>query len=109
MALWAKVCLLDGEPLQQVKSVYDTKFFPIEFRHYFADIIESEDWDAINPDDQAHFQMAKCKFSNFFSLNNTIQVKFCNVIPLSLSLEFFNIGYCGLNCNVNPLGCILVE
>jgi predicted alternative tryptophan synthase beta-subunit len=30
--------------------LYDSKFFPIEFRHYFADLIEMPEWDAINPD-----------------------------------------------------------
>lgn len=62
-SLWAKVCLLDGEPLQQVKSVYDPRFFPIEFRHYFATLIESEQWNEINPDNPLHYPEAKGDFS----------------------------------------------
>ena len=57
--LWNQVCRLEGEPLQQVKSVYDPKFFPIEFRHYFAEMIESEDWPNLNPDNLNHIPQAK--------------------------------------------------
>ena len=58
-SIWNRVCQLEGEHLTTVKMVYDQKTFPIEFRHYFADMIESEDWASINPDSQADFPKAK--------------------------------------------------
>ena len=33
------------------QSLYDTNF-PIEFRHYFAEIIERQPWDQIDPDQE---------------------------------------------------------
>jgi len=58
-SIWHRVCQLEGEHLQAVKAVYDQKLFPIEFRHYFATIIESEDWNTINPDNHNDFARAK--------------------------------------------------
>ncbi|XP_039268530.1 signal transducer and activator of transcription 5B-like isoform X2 [Styela clava] len=49
MSLWAKVRELEGEALQQIQSLYGINF-PIEFRHYFADLIESRRWDQLDPD-----------------------------------------------------------
>ena len=49
-SIWQRVCQLEGEHLQTVKSVYDPKLFPIEFRHYFATMIENEDWRSISPE-----------------------------------------------------------
>jgi len=49
-SLWAQVCRLDTESMHKIRVMYDSRFFPIEFRHYFADLIEMPEWDAINPD-----------------------------------------------------------
>ena len=56
--IWSRVCQLEGEPLQHVKGVYD-KSFPIEFRHYFATLIENEDWASLSPDNPNHIPRAK--------------------------------------------------
>ena len=64
MLLWTQVCKLEGEPLEQVKSVYDPKYFPIEFRHYFAAMIEAEDWQNINPDNPRYLSSAKGKIKS---------------------------------------------
>ena len=57
--LWNEVCQLEGDPLNQIKSVYDARTFPIEFRHYFCQIIEDERWDQIDPDDPHHERAAR--------------------------------------------------
>lgn len=43
MSLWARVRELEGEALQQIQNLYGPNF-PIEFRHYCADLIESRCW-----------------------------------------------------------------
>ena len=43
MSLWAKVRELEGDALRQIQSLYGPNF-PIQFRHYFADIIERQMW-----------------------------------------------------------------
>ena len=43
MSLWAKVRELEGDSLRQIQNLYGPNF-PIEFRHYFADIIERQSW-----------------------------------------------------------------
>ena len=60
--LWNEVCQLEGDPLNQIKSVYDARTFPIEFRHYFCQIIEHERWDQIDPDDPHHERAARGKY-----------------------------------------------
>ena len=69
-SIWHRVCQLEGEHLQTVKAVYDQKLFPIEFRHYFASMIESEDWNSINPDN--HNDFTKAKGSKFKIMINTM-------------------------------------
>jgi len=49
ISLWSRVRELEGDALRQIQSLYDTNF-PIEFRHYFAEIIERQPWDQIDPD-----------------------------------------------------------
>ncbi|CAK8679379.1 signal transducer and activator of transcription 5B-like isoform X2 [Clavelina lepadiformis] len=49
MSLWAKVRELEGDSLRQIQNLYGPHF-PIEFRHYFADIIERQNWDQLDPD-----------------------------------------------------------
>uniref|UniRef100_H2ZMV4 Signal transducer and activator of transcription n=1 Tax=Ciona savignyi TaxID=51511 RepID=H2ZMV4_CIOSA len=49
MSLWAKVRELEGDSLRQIQNLYGQNF-PIEFRHYFADIIERQQWDQLDPD-----------------------------------------------------------
>nr|CAB3266641.1 STAT-b protein [Phallusia mammillata] len=49
MSLWAKVRELEGDSLRQIQNLYGPNF-PIEFRHYFADIIERQSWDQLDPD-----------------------------------------------------------
>ncbi|XP_078482928.1 STAT-b protein isoform X2 [Ciona intestinalis] len=49
MSLWAKVRELEGDSLRQIQNLYGPNF-PIEFRHYFADIIERQQWDQLDPD-----------------------------------------------------------
>ena len=51
VSLWSRVRELEGEALRQIQSLYDTNF-PIEFRHYFAEIIERQPWDQIEPDQE---------------------------------------------------------
>lgn len=43
MALWAKAQQLQGDALQQVRSVYG-EHFPIEVRHFLAAWIEEKMW-----------------------------------------------------------------
>ena len=58
MSLWCKVReLQDGEALRQIQQLYDANF-PIEFRHFFAEIIEKQNWDSLDPDNQAHSELA---------------------------------------------------
>ena len=60
--VWLKICVHQTSlclPPLRVQAVYDQKLFPIEFRHYFATIIESEDWNTINPDNHNDFARAK--------------------------------------------------
>lgn len=51
VSLWSRVRELEGDALRQIQSLYDTNF-PIEFRHYFAEIIERQPWDQIEPDQE---------------------------------------------------------
>ena len=43
MALWEKVRELGGDSLRQIQSLYGPNF-PIQFRHYFASLIERQAW-----------------------------------------------------------------
>lgn len=43
MSLWGQVRELEGDALQQIQNLYGPNF-PIEFRHYFAELIESRRW-----------------------------------------------------------------
>jgi len=49
MALWEKVRELGGDSLRQIQSLYGPNF-PIQFRHYFASLIERQAWNQIDPD-----------------------------------------------------------
>ena len=75
--IWSRVCQLEGEPLQHVKGVYD-KSFPIEFRHYFATLIENEDWATLSPDNPNHIPRAKGKIYELFSESITITLDLLN-------------------------------
>ncbi|KDR18762.1 hypothetical protein L798_06440 [Zootermopsis nevadensis] len=54
MALWAKAQQLQGDALQQVRSVYG-EHFPIEVRHFLAAWIEEKMWD-LDPENPQHEQ-----------------------------------------------------
>lgn len=47
MALWAQTQQLQGEALHQMQALYD-QHFPIEVRHYLAQWIEAQPWDAVD-------------------------------------------------------------
>ncbi|XP_076154261.1 signal transducer and activator of transcription 5B-like [Alosa pseudoharengus] len=47
MALWAQTQQLQGEALHQMQSLYG-QHFPIEVRHYLAQWIEGQPWDAVD-------------------------------------------------------------
>ncbi|CAG5113112.1 Oidioi.mRNA.OKI2018_I69.chr2.g7253.t1.cds [Oikopleura dioica] len=64
VSLWSRVRELEGDALRQIQSLYDTNF-PIEFRHYFAEIIERQPWDQIDPDQAADESQAKFILDNF--------------------------------------------
>ena len=65
MSLWCKVReLQDGDALRQIQSLYDTNF-PIEFRHFFAEIIEKQNWDQLNPDDPTHEEASRHILDSF--------------------------------------------
>lgn len=66
MSLWARVRELEGDSLLQIQNLYGPNF-PIEFRHYFADIIESRGWDKLDPNnlnDEAHAKFILETFLN---------------------------------------------
>lgn len=59
MSLLCKVReLQDGDALRQIQQLYDVNF-PIEFRHFFAEIIEKQHWDALDPDNPHHEEAAR--------------------------------------------------
>ena len=90
-SIWHRVCQLEGEHLQTVKAVYDQKLFPIEFRHYFASMIESEDWNSINPDNHNDFTKAKGRRhfeSNKVKLGIDISTIFIYVVFCVLILAY---------------------
>jgi len=64
VSLWSRVRELEGDALRQIQSLYDTNF-PIEFRHYFAEIIERQPWDQIDPDQASDETQAKFILDNF--------------------------------------------
>lgn len=43
MSLWDKVRELEGNSLRQIQTLYGPNF-PIQFRHYFAKLIENQPW-----------------------------------------------------------------
>uniref|UniRef100_A0AAY4D8F4 Signal transducer and activator of transcription n=1 Tax=Denticeps clupeoides TaxID=299321 RepID=A0AAY4D8F4_9TELE len=49
MALWAQAQQLQGEALHRMQSLYG-QHFPIEVRHYLAQWIEAQPWDAVDPE-----------------------------------------------------------
>ena len=52
--------------LAKIQSLYDNNF-PIEFRHYFAETIEQQPWDQIDPDRASDEPQAKFILENFLS------------------------------------------
>ena len=66
VSLWSRVRELEGDALRQIQSLYDTNF-PIEFRHYFAEIIERQPWDQIDPDQNGDESQAKFILDNFLT------------------------------------------
>ena len=66
ISLWSRVRELEGDALRQIQSLYDTNF-PIEFRHYFAEIIERQPWDQIDPDQSSDETQAKYILENFLT------------------------------------------
>ena len=60
-SLWSQVRELEGDALRQIQSLYDTNF-PIEFRHYFAEVIERQPWD--QP------ELKKVPFQSYFLENS---------------------------------------
>eukprot|EP00118_Oscarella_pearsei_P002848 m.11888 g.11888 ORF g.11888 m.11888 type:complete len:812 (+) comp23673_c0_seq1:85-2520(+) len=58
MSLWQRTQQLDSAALRQINSLYGPHF-PIEVRHYFADWLESQPWDQMDPDNPAHVPHAK--------------------------------------------------
>ena len=65
-SLWSQVRELEGDALRQIQSLYDTNF-PIEFRHYFAEVIERQPWDQIDPDNTTDEGQAKFILDNFLT------------------------------------------
>ncbi|XP_026873290.1 signal transducer and activator of transcription 5B isoform X1 [Electrophorus electricus] len=58
MALWIQAQQLQGDALHQMQALYG-QHFPIEVRHYFAQWIESQPWDAIDLEKQQEEFKAK--------------------------------------------------
>lgn len=62
MSLWAKSQQLQGDSLQQVRTVYGDHF-PIEVRHFLAPWIEEKMWADLDPENPAHEQYASSLLS----------------------------------------------
>uniref|UniRef100_A0AAR2J324 Signal transducer and activator of transcription n=1 Tax=Pygocentrus nattereri TaxID=42514 RepID=A0AAR2J324_PYGNA len=58
MALWIQAQQLKGDALHQMQALYG-QHFPIEVRHYLAQWIESQPWDAIDVEKQQEEFKAK--------------------------------------------------
>ncbi|CAG5113363.1 Oidioi.mRNA.OKI2018_I69.chr2.g7474.t1.cds [Oikopleura dioica] len=84
-SLWAQVCQLDTESMHQIRIMYDSRFFPIEFRHYFADLIEMQQWDGINPDHPDQAENAQIMLQEWLK---TIQHQIANIQPSDFLTRF---------------------
>ncbi|XP_051522719.1 signal transducer and activator of transcription 5B isoform X2 [Myxocyprinus asiaticus] len=58
MALWIQAQQLQGDALHQMQSLYG-QHFPIEVRHYLAQWLETQQWDAIDLENQQEEFKAK--------------------------------------------------
>ncbi|KAI4897217.1 hypothetical protein NFI96_015296, partial [Prochilodus magdalenae] len=63
MALWIQAQQLKGDALHQMQALYG-QHFPIEVRHYLAQWIESQPWDAIDVEKQQEEFKAKRLLDN---------------------------------------------
>lgn len=63
MALWIQAQQLQGDALHQMQALYG-QHFPIEVRHYLAQWIETQQWDAIDVEKQQEEFKAKRLLDN---------------------------------------------